>query len=203
MPRIVAIEAALEQLNISLPENVNKDHILVGGHSLGAGYALVVLDRILSKGWGQETVFVSLESSYARPVQEDLQIGTMNLPEEFLAHVVVSEDDLSVNDCFGVHHHELLGHGSLFIEIPSDKYGFPRLVATHYIQATETHDTHADWGFYRRVANQAECVRICAMSLVTCCRTVATALFFRTGTNMVKVRVLNKGDVRRNRFTFD
>lgn len=156
VPRIIAIEAALEQLNNSLPENVNKDHILVGGHSLGAGYALVVLDRILSKGWGQETVFVSLESSYARPVQEDLQIGAMNLPEEFLAHVVVSEDDLSVNDCFGVHHHELLGHGSLFIEIPSDKYGFPRLVATHYIQATETHDTHADWGFYRRVAYQAE-----------------------------------------------
>ena len=44
---------------------------------------------------------------------------------------------------------------ALFIEVPSDRHGFPRLVATHYLQATETHDDLADWGFYRRVANQA------------------------------------------------
>ncbi|MEL0101772.1 MAG: hypothetical protein VW862_08755, partial [Euryarchaeota archaeon] len=30
------------------------------------------------------------------------------------------------------------------------------LVASHYLQATETHDTLADWGFYKRVAYQAE-----------------------------------------------
>ena len=156
VPRVVAIEAAIEHLNATLPDNVDRDHILVGGHSLGAGYAMIVLDRILDLDWGQESVFVSLEAPYARPSQEDLEIDLSNLPDKFLAHVAISEDDMSVNDCFGVHHHEKLGHGSLLIEVPSDRYGFPRLVATHYLQASETHDTLADWGFYRRVANQAE-----------------------------------------------
>lgn len=113
VPRVVAIEAAIEHLNATLPDNVDRDHILVGGHSLGAGYAMIVLDRILDLDWGQESVFVSLEAPYARPSQEDLEIDLSNLPDKFLAHVAISEDDMSVNDCFGVHHHEKLGHGSL------------------------------------------------------------------------------------------
>ena len=40
--------------------------------------------------------------------------------------------------------------------IPSDRYGFPRLVATHYIPANEAHDTLADWAFYRRADAQAD-----------------------------------------------
>ena len=39
-------------------------------------------------------------------------------------------------------------------KVPSDRHGFPRLVASHYLQATEAHDDLADWGFYRRVASQ-------------------------------------------------
>lgn len=156
LPRAVAIDAALEFMVTLLPANVNPDHLMVGGHSLGAGYALLALDWSMSKGWGSESLFVDLEAPYARPVQEHLQIDTTGFPEEFMAHVVISEDDMSVNDCFGVHHQALLGDKALFIEVPSDRYGFPRLVATHYIQATETHDSLADWGFYRRVASQAD-----------------------------------------------
>ena len=29
-------------------------------------------------------------------------------------------------------------------------------MASHYLPASETHDTLADWGFYRRVASQAD-----------------------------------------------
>ena len=155
IPRAVAIDSALEFMTTLLPENVDSDFLLVGGHSLGAGYALLALDWALEKDWGSQALFVSLEAPYARPVQEDLQIDTTRIPDNFLAHVAVSEDDMSVSDCFGVHHQELLGDGALLIEIPSDRYGFPRLVASHYLQATEAHDDLADWGFYRRVASQS------------------------------------------------
>ncbi|MGB1549012.1 MAG: hypothetical protein ACPHA0_01530 [Candidatus Poseidoniaceae archaeon] len=155
IPRAVAIDSALEFMTTLLPENVDSDFLLVGGHSLGAGYALLALDWALEKDWGSQALFVSLEAPYARPVQEHLQIDTTRIPDNFLAHVAVSEDDMSVSDCFGVFHQELLGDGALFIEIPSDRYGFPRLVASHYLQATEAHDDLADWGFYRRVASQS------------------------------------------------
>ena len=155
-PRAVAIDAALEFMITILPPEVNESHLLIGGHSLGAGYAMLVLDWALDLGWGNETLFVDLEAPYARPVQDHLQIDTTGIPENFLAHVVVSEDDMSVSDCFGVHHQNLLGENSLFIEVPSDRHGFPRLVASHYLQASETHDSLADWGFYRRVASQAD-----------------------------------------------
>ena len=155
IPRAVAINAALEFMTSLLPENVDQDYLMVGGHSLGAGYSFLALDWALENNWGQEALFVSLEAPYARPVQEHLQFNNSNLPENFLAHVAVSEDDMSVDKCFGVHHQSILGDNALFIEIPSDRYGFPRLVASHYLQATETHDDLADWGFYRRVASQA------------------------------------------------
>jgi len=154
-PRSVAIESALEFMITLLPDNVEKDFLLVGGHSLGAGYAFLALDWALGYGWGSQALFVSMEAPYARPVQEHLQFNTSRIPSNFISHVAVSEDDMSVNECLGVHHQSVLGNGSLFIEVPSDRHGFPRLVATHYLQATETHDDLADWAFYRRVANQA------------------------------------------------
>ena len=155
-PRAIAIYAALEFMTTILPSQVNENHLMIGGHSLGAGYALLALDWSLERGWGNESLFINLEAPYARPVQDHLQINTTGIPEEFMAHVVISEDDMSVNDCFGVHHQALLGGNALFIEVPSDRHGYPRLVASHYVPAAETHDTLADWGFYRRVASQAD-----------------------------------------------
>ena len=155
LPRAVAINAALDFMVTKLPDNTNTDNLLVGGHSLGAGYAFLALDWALDRGWANESLFVDLESPYARPVQDHLQPDLSRLPSNFIAHVAITEDDMSVNDCFGVYHQKLLGEDALFIEIPSDRYGFPRLVASHYLQATETHDTLADWGFYRRVALQS------------------------------------------------
>jgi len=155
-PRAVAIDAALEFMITLLPPDVNKSHLMIGGHSLGAGYALLALDWALERGWGDESLFVDLETPYARPVQDHLQINTSGIPTNFMAHVVISEDDMSVNDCFGVYHQSLLGPKALFIEVSSDRHGFPRLVASHYLPAAETHDTLADWGMYRRVAAQAD-----------------------------------------------
>ena len=156
VPRALAMQSGLSHLEEILPNRVNTDHLLIGGHSLGAGYALMIMDWSLAKGWGNQSLIMALEAPYARPVQDHLQIDTSGIPSEFIAQIAVSEDDMSVDDCFGVHHQILLGENSLMMEIPSDRHGFPRLVASHYIQATETHDTLADWGFYRRVVNQAD-----------------------------------------------
>ena len=155
IPRAVAINAALEFMLALLPNNVNQDYLMVAGHSLGAGYSFLALDWALENNWGSGALFVSLEAPYARPVQEHLQFNTTRLPDNFLAHIAISEDDMSVNECFGVHHQSLLGDGAVLIEVPSDRHGFPRLVASHYLQATEAHDDLADWGFYRRVVSQA------------------------------------------------
>ncbi len=156
VPRAIAIEAALDHLNTILPQNIDYSNMLISGHSLGAGYALLVLDSAFERGWANNSLGVDLEAPYARPVQSHLQINLTNIPTKFVAHIAVSEDDMSVDDCFGVYHTELLGEGAIMMQIPSDRHGFPRLVASHYLQATQTHDSLADWGFYRRVVTQAD-----------------------------------------------
>ena len=156
VPRTQALYSALDFLTTILPQNVNPDNLLVGGHSLGAGYAFIALEWALNYGWGNSSLFVDLEAPYARPVQEDLQVNLSKIPDRFMAHIAISEDDMSVSDCFGVHHQQKLGHGAILLEIPSDRHGYPRMVASHYLQASETHDALADWGFYRRVSYQAD-----------------------------------------------
>ena len=155
LPRAQALEAAINYLPSILDSEVNTDHLYIGGHSLGAGYALLVMDQTIEMGWANSSLVIDLEQPYARPVQDHLQINS-SVPNNFIAHIAISEDDMSVNDCFGVAHQKLLGSSALLMQIPSDRYGFPRLVASHYLPAAETHDTLADWGFYRRVGHQAD-----------------------------------------------
>ncbi|MDP6869278.1 MAG: hypothetical protein QGI21_00690 [Candidatus Poseidoniaceae archaeon] len=156
VPRAIAIESALDYLTTITPNYVDYSNLLVSGHSLGAGYALLVLDSALERGWANQSLVIDLEAPYARPVQSHLQVNFTGLPDNFIAHIAVSEDDMSVNDCFAVYHSEILGDKALMLKIPSDRHGFPRLVASHYLQATQTHDSLADWGFYRRIASQAD-----------------------------------------------
>jgi len=155
IPRAMALEAALNYLPSLLDSKVNTDHLYIGGHSLGAGYALLMMDKTIEMGWGNSSLFIDLEQPYARPVHDHLQLNS-TIPDNFIAHIALSEDDMSVNDCFGVEHQKTLGDGALLMRIPSDRYGFPRMVASHYLPAAETHDTLADWGFYRRIDNQAD-----------------------------------------------
>jgi len=155
-PRDDAIEEILDDLTI-MPE-----HLWIGGHSLGGAYALQALGMAQHMGWGNETLLVDTEMAAARPVQEEWLPDYTNLPERTIVHLVVSEDDMTVGQCNSVHQHALFDqiqeNQSLLLYIPSDRYGFPRLVATHYIPANEAHDTLADWAFYRRVDAQADWV---------------------------------------------
>lgn len=176
VPRMLSIESALNRLNeiiASSPRNTDindvlrnlaimPEHLWIGGHSLGGAYALQALGMVQAMSWGNETLMVDTEMAAARPVQEDWLPEYSNLPENSIVHLVVSEDDMTVGQCNSVHQHALFeqigNNQSLLLYIPSDRYGFPRLVATHYLPANEAHDTLADWAFYRRVDAQADWV---------------------------------------------
>ena len=155
-PRDTAIDEVLDNLTI-MPE-----HLWIGGHSLGGAYSLQALGMAQAYSWGNETLVVDTEMAAARPVQEEWLPEYTNLPENSIVHLVVSEDDMTVGQCNSVHQHALFeqidSNQSLLLYIPSDRYGFPRLVATHYLPANEAHDTLADWAFYRRVDAQADWV---------------------------------------------
>ena len=150
------IDAVLGNLSI-MPE-----HLYIGGHSLGGAYALNALEMVQDFGWGSETVVVNTEMASSRPSQNLWQPNFDQLPEATVVHLAVGEDDMTVGQCDSVYHQQLFDliddNNSLLIYIPSDRYGFPRLIATHYIPATEAHDTLADWAFYRRVDAQADWV---------------------------------------------
>ena len=74
--------------------------------------------------------------------------------------IAVSKDDMSVGVCPGAFHQKLFGslpeERNQLLEIQSDLYGFPRLVASHYLQTDPAHDTLSDWSFYRRIDAQAD-----------------------------------------------
>ena len=176
VPRMLSIESALNRLNeiiTALPRDtaidevlgnlaIMPEHLWIGGHSLGGAYSLQALGMAQAYSWGNETLVVDTEMAAARPVQEQWLPEYTNLPENSIVHLVVSEDDMTVGQCNSVHQHALFdqidNNQSLLLYIPSDRYGFPRLVATHYLPATEAHDTLADWAFYRRVDAQADWV---------------------------------------------
>ena len=176
VPRMLSIESALNRLNeiiTSSPRDADIDevlgnlaimpeHLWIGGHSLGGAYSLQALGMVQEYSWGNETLVVDTEMAAARPMQEQWLPDYTNLPENSIVHLVVSEDDMTVGQCNSVHQHALFdavdNNQSLLLYIPSDRYGFPRLVATHYLPANEAHDTLADWAFYRRVDAQADWV---------------------------------------------
>lgn len=176
VPRMLSIESALNRLDEVITASPRDDeinnvlgnltimpeHLWIGGHSLGGAYSLQALGMVQAMSWGNETLVVDTEMAAARPIQEEWLPEYTNLPENSIVHLVVSEDDMTVGQCNSVHQLALFeqveNNQSLLLYIPSDRYGFPRLVATHYLPANEAHDTLADWAFYRRVDAQADWV---------------------------------------------
>ena len=176
VPRLHSIHAAVTQLRQIIDDDTRgseidavlgnlrilPQHLYIGGHSLGGAYALNTLEMVREFGWGNETLLVATEMASSRPVQDLWQPDFSNLPLATIVHLAVGEDDMTVGQCDSVYHQQLFNliekNNSLLIYIPSDKYGFPRLVASHYIPANEAHDTLADWAFYRRVDAQADWV---------------------------------------------
>lgn len=140
--------------------SIDPASLWVGGHSLGAAYTFLTLDDALERGWATHALVVALEAPANRPMQPELQPDLTAMPEETLVQISVSEDDMSVGMCPGAFHQarfgELPDERNQLIVIRSDKYGFPRMVASHYMQTDPAHDRLSDWGFYRRIDAQAD-----------------------------------------------
>ena len=172
--RNLAIRAAVERMDEVLLSDqrsewvndtlgnitVDPSYLWVGGHSLGGAYTFLTLDESLQRGWGSQALVVALEAPADRPMQEELQPNLTGMPEQTLIQVAVAEDDMSVGVCPGAHHQRSFNavedERNQLLEYRSDKYGFPRLVASHYLQTDPAHDRLSDWGFYRRIDGQAD-----------------------------------------------
>lgn len=172
--RNTAIRAAIDHLEtMILGENrsavteetlgsitIDPTSLWVGGHSLGGAYTFITLDEVLTKGWGSRALVVALESPASRPMGESMQPDLTNLPVDTMVQVAVTEDDMSVGACPGAFHQQMFNtlpdERNQLIEVHSDLYGFPRLVASHYVQTNPAYDRLADWGFYRRIDAQAD-----------------------------------------------
>ena len=176
VPRLYSINSALNKLNIIIGDDtrgqeiddvlgnlsIMPEHLYIGGHSLGGAYSISALQMVQEFSWGSETLVVDTEMAASRPSQNLWQPNFTDLPEHTIIHLVVAEDDMTVGQCESAYHQQLFDltnqNNSLVIYVPSDKYGFPRMIATHYIPANEVHDSLADWSFYRRVDAQADWV---------------------------------------------
>ena len=76
--RAMAIAAALDTLNhVALNETrhpsvdaslgnvtIDSSHLWIGGHSLGGAYTFIQLYEAMERGWGNETLFVDIESGW-------------------------------------------------------------------------------------------------------------------------------------------
>ena len=140
---------------------VDPSALYLGGHSLGAGMAMMVAASALDRGWATEALAVDLEQPYTHASDPDVYGSLTDRPDATLVHVALSEDDTSVDPCHGVGHairwsSEANVEDVVLLQIPSDRHGFPPLIASHYLASTPVHDTLADHGFYRRVDAHAE-----------------------------------------------
>ncbi|RJV00347.1 MAG: hypothetical protein DWC10_00295 [Candidatus Poseidoniales archaeon] len=172
--RDMAIRAAIDHLDTMLLSTqrdprvdahlgnvtVDPSTLWTGGHSLGAAYTFITLDDVLSRGWGQHALVVALEAPASRPMQAALQPTLSPLPNETLVQIGVSQDDMSVGMCPGAFHQQMFTmlptERNQLLEVQTDKYGFPRLVASHYLQTDPARDVLSDWSFYRRIDAQAD-----------------------------------------------
>lgn len=139
---------------------VDPTSLWTGGHSLGAAYTFITLDAALERGWGSKALVVALEAPASRPMQIGLQPDLSELPDETMVQIGVPQDDMSVGMCPGAFHQRVFSflpdERNQLIEVQSDHYGFPRLVASHYLQTDPARDTLSDWSFYRRIDAQAD-----------------------------------------------
>ena len=141
---------------------INPSHLWIGGHSLGGAYSFIKLYESMERNWGNQTLFIDIESGWTRPDQLELQPNFSKLPEDTMVHIARGVDDMTVDACYSVYHQQafnfLPDKHVLYIELQSDLYGFPRLVGTHYLPTDSVHDILADYGVYRRIDAQADWV---------------------------------------------
>jgi hypothetical protein len=120
----------------------------------------------LDLGWGSSSLQISLEASWVHAQHNNPLRGNMSkLPDHTWAQLTEYSSDYTVHPCQARWQHERISErdSSLpindsqvqYLRIESDYYGFPRMMASHFIQASFIHDNFADLSYYSRIDAQA------------------------------------------------
>ena len=145
---------------------IDMTNLWIGGHSMGGGTTFSVLDRGLELGWGSSSLQISLEASWVHAQRGNSLRGNMsNLPDHTWAQLTEYSTDYTVHPCQARWQHSRISQRDStiainesqiqYLRIDSDFHGFPRMMASHYIQASFIHDNFADLAYYSRIDAQA------------------------------------------------
>ncbi len=145
---------------------IDMTNLWIGGHSMGGGTTFSVLDRGLELGWRSSSLQISLEASWVHAQRGNSLRGNMsNLPDHTWAQLTEYSTDYTVHPCQARWQHSRISQRDStiainesqiqYLRIDSDFHGFPRMMASHYIQASFIHDNFADLAYYSRIDAQA------------------------------------------------
>jgi hypothetical protein len=157
---------AILQQHTGTNTTIDLTNLWIGGHSMGGGTTFSMLDRALDLGWGSSSLQISLEASWVHAQKGNpLRANMSNLPDHTWAQLTEYSSDYTVHPCQARWQHERISQrdSSLpindsqvqYLRIESDYYGFPRMMASHFIQASFIHDNFADLSYYSRIDAQA------------------------------------------------
>ncbi len=144
---------------------VDRQHLWIGGHSMGVGTTFHVLSELLERGWGSQTLVVGLEAPWVSSSDPEWGGDMSMLPDHAVVQIAEYETDNRVHQCIGRFGHNRMATRDntvpmpdgqvLHLFVPTDFHGFPRLIASHYLQATILRDALADQAYYPRLEAQA------------------------------------------------
>jgi len=153
---------------------IDTNHLWISGHSMGAGSLFYVLGIGLERGWGSESLVLNLEAPWVHATQQALNGNMSLLPNHTLVHIVEYEDDMVVKKCLGRWQYDRISNRDgaeplppeqvLFLLVPSDYRGFPRLIASHYLPAAVARESLSDQSYYPRIEAQADYISSSAWS---------------------------------------
>ena len=139
---------------------ISFDHLWLGGMSLGGGMLTTVASVALDQGWGDSTFVVDAEVPAVHSVIPEYFGDLSRLPDHTIINVINADEDSIVPRCAGKWLFERFatrdGAGLLeenqthYLLVNSDRRGFPRLVATHYLSSNAVRDTLSDHAVFKR-----------------------------------------------------
>jgi len=145
--------------------NISFSHLWMGGMSLGAGMLPTLVTHAIDKNWGDSEFIINGEVPSVYSTHPEYYGNLTGLPDHTIINILNADEDHVVPRCSGKWIFERLftrdGAGKLndsqaqYILVNSDRRGFPRLVATHYLSANAVHDQLSDQTVFKRFDAQS------------------------------------------------
>jgi len=140
---------------------IDLSRILILGHSYGGGMTMFMGPQVLEQGWATNQLVIDLAAPWYTSTWTEHEVDLAVLPNYTIVNVVGYEDDSTASPCIGMRQFErflsrddstpLNSTQVSYLYIQSDRSGFPRLVATHYLPNDALANTLTYFGYYRRI----------------------------------------------------